>query len=629
MGCFFSVSDTGIACKPRVFHGGALMALFSLLDVNLCFGGPAVLDKVNFQVNPGERLCLVGRNGAGKSTLMKVIAGETKPDTGSVFRQPGALFTRLTQEVPVDMTGSVLDIVASGLRPPTEHEEDWERDLRVDNLIEKLQLASSSEFSALSGGLKRRVLLARALAGQPDLLLLDEPTNHLDIESILWLEEFLLTEKPSLFFVTHDRAFLKKLATRIVELDRGVLTNWDCDYDTYLQRRQDRLEAEERQQAAFDKKLAQEEEWIRRGVKAQRSRAQGRVHQLMAMRAERAARRLKVGNANLKLVEAERSGAKVVEVENMSFSYPDGRVLVKDFSTTIMRGDKIGLIGPNGAGKTTLIKLLLGQLAPTSGTIKHGTRMEVTYFDQLRALIDDNKTVADNLNLASDSITIDGRTRHVISYLQDFLFTPDRARTPARVLSGGERNRLLLARLFTKPANVLVMDEPTNDLDAETLDLLENLLVEYQGTLLVVSHDRSFLDEVVTSTLVFEGDGAIGDFDGGYTDWKNEMAKRAAAAERKAAAEAVQAKTSESAKSAGKPARKLNNKEQRELAELPARIEKLETEQSELTAKLGDVSIYRRDPAAAAAAKARLDEIEAEHATAFARWEELEAVANA
>jgi ABC transport system ATP-binding/permease protein len=599
------------------------MALFSLLDVNLCFGGPAVLDKVNFQVDPGERLCLVGRNGAGKSTLMKTIAGEIKPDTGNVFRQPGALFTRLTQEVPTDIIGSVTDIVTSGLRPQTEHEEDWERDVRVDNLIEKLQLAPSAKFGALSGGLKRRVLLARALAGQPDLLLLDEPTNHLDIESILWLEEFLLTEKPSLFFVTHDRAFLKKLATRIVELDRGILTNWDCDYDTYLQRRADRLEAEERQQAAFDKRLAQEEEWIRRGVKAQRSRAQGRVHQLMAMRAERAARRSKVGNANLKLVDAERSGAKVVEVENMSFSYPDGRVLVKDFNTTIMRGDKIGLIGPNGAGKTTLIKLLLGQLAPTTGTIKHGTRMEVTYFDQMRSLIDDNKTVADNLNLGSDSLTIDGRSRHVISYLQDFLFTPDRARTPARVLSGGERNRLLLARLFTKPANVLVMDEPTNDLDAETLDLLENLLVEYAGTLLVVSHDRSFLDEVVSSTLVFEGDGQIGDFDGGYTDWKNEMAKRAAAAAAPLLKSGVVKPTGKAAAAA---ARKLNNKEQRELAELPARIEQLEKEQTELTEKLGDVSIYRKDPDAASAAKARLDEIEAEHAKAFARWEELEAL---
>jgi ATP-binding cassette subfamily F protein uup len=406
-----------------------------------------------------------------------------------------------------------------------------------------------------------------------------------------------------------------------VELDRGVLTNWDCDYDSYLQRRADRLEAEERQQAAFDKKLAQEEEWIRRGVRAQRSRAQGRVHQLMAMRAERAARRSKIGNATLKLVEAERSGAKVVEVENMSFSYPDGRVLVKDFSTTIMRGDKIGLIGPNGAGKTTLIKLLLGQIEPSSGSIKHGTRMEVTYFDQLRSLIDDNKTVADNLNLGSDSITIDGRTRHVISYLQDFLFTPDRARTPARVLSGGERNRLLLARLFTKPANVLVMDEPTNDLDAETLDLLENLLVEYDGTLLVVSHDRAFLDEVVTSSLVFEGDGQIGDFDGGYTDWKNEMAKRAAAA---AAPKGGPVRASSNAASA----RKLTNKEQRELEELPARIEKLETEQAQLTVKLGDVAIYRKDPAGAAAAKGRLDEIEAEHATAFARWEELEAAKN-
>ena len=459
------------------------MPLFSLLDVNLCFGGPAILDKVNFQIDAGERVCLLGRNGAGKSTLMRIIAGEMKPDSGDVFRQSGSLFARLTQEVPDDVTGTVLEVVTSGLRPQHGHEEDWERDVLVHDLIDHLQLSESAPFSDLSGVILRRALLCRALAAKPDLLLLDEPTNHLDLDSILWLEEFLINERISLFFVTHDRAFLRRLATRIVELDRGRLAGWACDYDTYLVRKEEVVAAEEKQQAAFDKKLAQEEVWIRKGVRAQRSRAQGRIHALMKMRAERAARRARVGNVTLKLSEAERSGVKVIDVEDMSFGYPGGPLLFRDFTTTLTRGDKIGIIGPNGSGKSTLIKLLLGQLAPTRGAIDHGTGLEFIYFDQMRAQIDDAKTVADNIAGGNATVTIDGRTRHVMSYLQDFLFTPDRARTPARVLSGGERNRLLLARLFTKPANVLVMDEPTNDLDAETLDLLEDLLVEYQGTL--------------------------------------------------------------------------------------------------------------------------------------------------
>jgi ATP-binding cassette subfamily F protein uup len=554
---------------------------------------------------------------------MRVIAGEIKPDTGDVFRQPGSLFTRLTQEVPTDVKGTVIEIVASGLRPQGEHEEDWERDVRVDNLLDHLQLRPQVEFTKLSGGLKRRVLLGRALAGQPDLLLLDEPTNHLDLESILWLEEFLLTEKITLFFVTHDRAFLRKLATRIVELDRGRLASWACDYDTYLVRKEEVLAAEEKQQAAFDKKLAQEEVWIRKGVRAQRSRAQGRIHALKQMRAERAARRERLGNVTLRLAEAERSGVKVIDVEDMSFAYADGRTLVRDFTTTLTRGDKIGIIGPNGAGKSTLIKLLLGQLAPTAGTIKHGTNLEVVYFDQMRAQIDDAKTVADNIAGGNETVTVDGRTRNVISYLQDFLFAPDRARTPARVLSGGERNRLLLARLFTKPANVLVMDEPTNDLDAETLDLLEDLLVEYQGTLLIVSHDRDFLDNVVTSTLVFEGDGRIGDYVGGYADWVREKEKIAAA---KAATAAREAAKSTPPKSAAKSSRKLTNKEQRELDTLPAQIEALETEQAELGKKMADPIFYQRERAAAAQVKARLDELDRQHAIAFARWVELEAV---
>ena len=599
------------------------MALLSLLDVSHAFGGPPVLDHVNFQVNAGERLCLLGRNGAGKSTLMKLIVGEILPDTGQVFRQPGAHFARLVQEVPTDLKGSVHDIVSSGLRSASAHEEDWEREVRLEDLLIHVGLDSHAEFSALSGGLKRRVLLARALASQPDLLLLDEPTNHLDLASILWLEEFLLQEKIGLFFVTHDRAFLKRLATRIVELDRGIITNWDCDYDTFLVRRQDRLEAEERMQALADKKLAQEEEWIRRGVRAQRSRATARINQLHVLRAERRARRATVGNVNMRVNEAVPSGMKVVDVENMSFAYPDGKVLVRDFSTTIIRGDKIGLIGPNGAGKTTLIKLLLGQLAPTGGLIKHGTNLEVVYYDQLRAQIEDDKTVADNIANGNTHITIEGRTRHVISYLQDFLFTADRARTPARVLSGGERNRLLLARLFTKPANVLVLDEPTNDLDVETLDLLEDLLVEFPGTVLIVSHDREFLDEVVTSSFVFEGNGVINEYVGGYSDWQNDKAKQAAAAAAKTVTPV--AATKSPAKGGVVKGRKLSGKEQKELETLPAKIEAMEQEQAQLTAKLADPAFYKKEPQKFAEATSRLSAIEKEHATTFARWEELEA----
>ena len=597
------------------------MSLLGLLDVSLSFGGPAILDKVNFQVDPGERVCLVGRNGAGKSTLRRVIAGEMKPDTGDIFRPGGAVYTRLTQEVPTDIVGSVHEVVASGLRPARIHEEDWERDIRLEDLIARLQLNGAAEFSTLSGGLKRRVLLARALAGQPDLLLLDEPTNHLDIESILWLEEFLLQEKLSLFFVTHDRVFLRRLATRIVELDRGRLVSWACDYDTYLVRKQEVLEAEERNQALFDKKLAQEEAWIRRGVRAQRSRAQSRINQLKQMRAERSARRERVGDVTLRLAEAERSGVKVIAAENMEFTWQGGKPLVRDFNIVITRGDKIGLIGPNGAGKTTLIKLLLGQIQPTGGEIRHGTNLEVVYFDQLRDQIEDDKTVADNIANGNATVTIDGRTRNVISYLQDFLFAPDRARTPARVLSGGERNRLLLARLFTKPANVLVMDEPTNDLDAETLDLLEDLLVEYEGTLLLVSHDREFLDNVVTSTLVFEGGGRIGDYVGGYADWLRQRAQ----ARPQARAEEAKPRRSAAAPAAAPKPRQLTPKERRELDGLPSRIEALEKDQAGLTSALADPGLYKKDPEAFALARDRLGELERQHAEAFARWEELEA----
>jgi len=597
------------------------MALFSLLDVTHAFGGPPLLDSINFQVEAGERVCLVGRNGAGKSTLMKLIAGEMQPDRGQVFRQPGAHFARLPQEMPGDLAGTVHDLVAGGLRRDGAHEEEWEREVRLEQLLEQLQLPPREEFAVLSGGLKRRVLLARALAGRPQLLLLDEPTNHLDLTSILWLEEFLISGQLPLFFVTHDRVFLRRLATRILELDRGRLTNWDCDYDTYLVRRDERMAAEEQQQAALDKQLAQEEEWIRRGVRAQRCRAGARIEALQRLRAERRERRERMGTVSLRLAEADRSGVKVVEAENVGFAYADGRVLVRDLSTTIIRGDKIGLIGPNGAGKTTLIRLLLGQLEPTTGAIRPGTNLEVVYFDQFRAQIDDEKSVADNIANGNSAVTVDGRTRHVISYLQDFLFTADRARTPARVLSGGERNRLLLARLFTRPANLLVLDEPTNDLDAETLDLLEDLLVEFQGTLLLVSHDREFLDNVVTSTLVFEGEGRIGEYVGGYTDWLRQRPATPLPAVQKTPAP----------KPAPHPvrSRKLTGREARELDALPAQIETLETEQGGLVARLADPGFYQREPGAVAGVRARQAAVEQELAAAFLRWEELEGIRGA
>ncbi len=595
------------------------MSLVSLLDVSLSFGSAPVLDHVNFQVDPGERVCLVGRNGAGKSTLMRVLAGDLKPDSGSVFRQPGSTFRRLEQQVPSELTGTVHDVVAGGLRPLHDHEESWESELRLEQWLERCRLDPTRPFEALSGGLKRRVMLARALVAQPDLLLLDEPTNHLDFESISWLEDFLAEARLTLFFVTHDRAFLRRLATRLVELDRGVLSNWACDYETYLVRKQAVIEAEEKQRAAFDKKLAQEEAWIRQGVRAQRSRAQARIQNLVSMRNERRDRRERLGQAAMRLSDAERSGMKVIDVENASFAYPGGPELVSGLTTTIMRGDKIGIIGPNGAGKSTLIKLLLGHLTPTVGAITQGTNQQVLYFDQLREQIDDNRSVADNIANGNETVTIDGRTRHVISYLQDFLFEPARSRTPARVLSGGERNRLLLARLFTRPANVLVLDEPTNDLDAETLELLECLLVEYTGTLLLVSHDREFLDNVVTSTLVMEGEGRIGEYVGGYADWLRYRKLQEAKA-----AELRMASPNRTAAPAPAKSRKLSQKELRELESLPGVIETLESEQADLTGRLADPGFYQREPGSAAALKARLEEIEASLAHAFGRWEELE-----
>jgi ATP-binding cassette subfamily F protein uup len=601
------------------------MALVSLLDVSLSFGGAPLLDRVNLQIERGERVCLVGRNGAGKSTLMKVISGELKPDDGQVFRQPGAVFSSLRQEVPAGVGGTVRSVV-EGEGGSYEEHNDWERHDRVERLLEDMGLPPEHEFAALSAGQKRRVLLARGLVEDPQLLLLDEPTNHLDLASILWLEEFLLKWGGALLFVTHDRAFLRRLSTRIVEVDRGRLVGWQCDYDTFLTRKQAVLEAEEVERAEFDKKLAQEEVWIRRGVKAQRSRANNRIHALEKMRAERAARRDRAGTAKMTAQEADRSGFKVITCEGAGFRYGE-RWIVRDLSTRIERGDKIGIVGPNGAGKTTLLRLLLGQLAPQAGMVEQGTRLEIVYFDQLRAQLDENMRVQDAVADGNPTVTINGRTRHVISYLEDFLFEPARARTPIRALSGGERNRLLLARLFTKPANVLVLDEPTNDLDAETLDLLEDLLVDFGGTVLLVSHDRAFLNEVCTSLLVFEGDGVVSDYIGGYDDWQRERAAKAAAvaaAEEKGRREARDAAAAEAAKGQARKARKLSNKERAELEALPRRIEVLEAEQQELTAKLGDPLFFKGPAADVTRATTRLHDLEAELAQAYARWSELE-----
>jgi len=594
------------------------MALLQIRNVTLRYGGEPVLDEVDFQIDPGERVCLIGRNGAGKTSLMRILTGEEAPSSGDVIRPAGVVLTRLEQEAPAGLTGTVAEVIRSGLSPE-RHEEEWETDRRLTALAEEMNLPAEAEFSTLSGGMKRRVLLARALAGLPDVILLDEPTNHLDLESILWLENTLLERGLTLFFVTHDRAFLRRLSTRIVELDRGQLTSWACDYDTFVERKTAALDAEEKQWAAFDKKLAQEEAWLRQGVKARRTRNEGRVRELMKLRAERGRRRERDGRARIELQEGATSGQKVIEAKDVTFGY-GGSPVVRDFTTTIWRGDKIGIIGPNGSGKTTLLRLLLGQLGPQSGEVKLGTALEVVYLDQLRARIDGEKTVAQNVAGDAETVMFQGRSRHIHSYLQDFLFRSDRVRMPAKLLSGGERNRLLLARLFLQPANVLVLDEPTNDLDAETLELLEELLISYTGTLLLVSHDREFLDHVVTSTLVFEGEGRIGEYVGGYEDWLKQRPSLSAPVEKPDAAEAPKPR------GRTERPRKFLNREQRELDELPALIERLEAEHAEIAARLASPEIYQRDPGSIPGIQAELAGNEARTAEAYARWEELEAL---
>jgi len=625
------------------------MALITLRNIQLGYGGPLLLDKVDLAIDRGERVCLLGRNGAGKSTLMKLVAGEIQPDDGQLNIQQGVLITRLAQEVPAGIEGTVFDVVSGGLgdlgelvrryhqislqlaeegseplleelsriQHELEADDGWQTEQRVETVISRLSLDPDSDFRALSGGLKRRVLLARALVQGPDLLLLDEPTNHLDIDSIDWLEEFLLSYGGALLFVTHDRMFLRKLATRIIELDRGGLTDWPGDYENYLRRKEEMLNAEEKANERFDKKLAQEEVWIRQGIKARRTRNEGRVRALKAMREEFSQRRSRTGQVKMALQEAERSGKLVVEAEDVHYAW-DEKPVIKGLSTTIMRGDRIGIIGPNGCGKTTLLNLLLGKLKPDSGLIRQGTKIEVAYFDQLRAALDEEKSVQDNVADGSDKVEVNGQSRHVISYLQDFLFTPDRVRQPVKALSGGERNRLLLARLFTRPANVLVMDEPTNDLDMETLELLEELLLEYKGTLLLVSHDRAFLNNVVTSSLVFEGNGQVNEYVGGYDDWlRQRKPLEVAKPVKKKPAKAPAAKPESRPK-------KLSYKDQRELDMLPQRIEALEAELEAIHATMADPDFYKKGGDEIAGAQHRLEQIEAELAQAYERWEALE-----
>jgi ATP-binding cassette subfamily F protein uup len=626
------------------------VALLSLKQITVSFGGPNLLDQVDFQLDRGERVCLVGRNGAGKSTLMKLIGGEIKPDSGEMIGAQTVKIARLEQEVPTGTHGKVFDVVAKGLgdispllveyhelihaletdsseallsklekaQHKLEAADGWSLEQRVETVISRLSLDADADFDSLSGGKKRRVLLAQALVKQPDILLLDEPTNHLDIESITWLEGFLKSYGGTLLFITHDRTFLQALATRIVQLDRGQLVSFPGDYNNYLKKREELLAAEAEQNAQFDKKLAQEEVWIRQGIKARRTRNEGRVRALEKMRKERTQRRERQGSVSMQLQEAERSGKLVIEAENLSQSY-GGKQLFENFTTLIQRGDRIGIIGPNGCGKSTLLSILLKRSEPEQGEVKLGTNLEIAFFDQLRSQLDEEESVVQNVGQGSDHVDINGSRKHIIGYLQDFLFTPERARTPVKALSGGERNRLLLAKLFTQPANLLVMDEPTNDLDAETLELLEDLLLNYSGTLLLVSHDRAFLNNVVTSSIVFDTDGQVREYVGGYDDWQRQKPQPASAQATKTAKAAVA-----EAKPAQKKKSSLTYQEQLDLKALPAKIEELETKQQAFNKQMSDPGFYQQDAATITKVQQQVAELETELNAAFERWEALE-----
>ncbi|MFR0688216.1 ATP-binding cassette domain-containing protein [Enterobacterales bacterium AE_CKDN230030158-1A_HGKHYDSX7] len=635
------------------------MTLLKFTDVSLAFGTTPLLDKVSWQIARGERVCVIGRNGTGKSSMFKLVKGEQKPDDGDIWRAPSLKIGELPQELPRADDRTVYDVVAEGLAEVgellaryhhlsmhIESEEDlnklarvqqdleardgWRLGQLVDTTLSRLQLPADKTLAELSGGWRRRVLLAQALVAEPDLLLLDEPTNHLDIGAIAWLENALADFPGAVLFITHDRSFLQAVATRILELDRGHLIDWNGDYASFLVHKEQELAAEEAANALFDKRLAQEEVWIRQGIKARRTRNEGRVRALKAMRNERAERRERQGKASFQMETAEKSGKQVIVVEKAGFAHPGGPALIRDFSLVLQRGDRIGLLGANGTGKTTLLKLLLGDLQPTSGSVKEGTRLEVAYFDQLRHQLEPEKTVIDNISEGREFITINGQNRHVLSYLGDFLFSPQRARTPVKALSGGERARLLLAKLFSKPANLLVLDEPTNDLDVETLELLEEVLLTFDGTVLMVSHDRAFLDNVVTSTLVFEGEGRVREFVGGYQDWLRQggSPKLLGVGEEKgdkpAATPAPEQPAAVSAPVEAAPKKKLSYKLQRELEAIPGQIEALEAEMAALQEETASPDFYQRPQDEAQAALARLGTLQEELDRLIERWAELE-----
>ena len=624
------------------------MPLVTLQDIYLSYGQPPLIDHINLVIERGERVCLIGRNGAGKSTLLKILTGQITADDGVLKRESGVAIAQLEQSVPEDAKGTVFDVIAQGLgtagklakryhhlivelgnNPSDQTLRDlekcqseldrvngWDINQRVESIITRMDLDADVDISSLSGGYKRRVLLARALVCEPDLLLLDEPTNHLDIDAIQWVEQFLLKWEGSLLFISHDRRFMDNLATRFIEIDRGQLAEFNCDYATYLKRKEEILEVEDRQNALFDKRLSQEEVWIRQGIKARRTRNEGRVRALESMRREYADRRKRQGTARMDIQQAEKSGKIVAEAHNISFAFEgDQGPVVRNFSTLIQRGDKVGFMGRNGVGKTTLIKLLLNELSPQQGSIKTGTNLSVAYFDQYRSALDEEKSVQDNVSGGRDMLEIGGKPKHVISYLQDFLFAPERCRQPVKALSGGERNRLLLAKLFTQPSNVLVLDEPTNDLDIDTLDLLEELLIEYKGTIILVSHDRAFLNNVVTSTLVFEGDGQINQYVGGYDDWlRQRKVEQPKIIQQPVKTEAKTVSTS----------KKLSYKDQRELDNLPQEIENLETEIAEISDLISQPDFYKGDRTETAKTETRLSDLQQQLSHCYERWEILE-----
>jgi len=623
------------------------MALIDLKKIKLSFGAHPILDNLDLVIDPGERICLLGRNGEGKTSLIKIIKGTLQPDDGTIQRKQGLRVGYLDQEVPGDTPGSVFDMVSAGigklgkllsdyhhlslsltsnsdeslthklgdLQHQLDMEDGWKYNQKIETVISKLNLDADASFSSLSAGWKRRTLLARALVMQPDLLLLDEPTNHLDMEAITWMEEFLIGFNGSLLFVTHDRRFLQQLATRIVEIDRGRLLNWPGNYDDYLKRKEAEQSAENTSRAEFDKKLAREETWVRQGIRARRTRNEGRVRSLEKMREEFRQRRNQQGNVRMSIQGAGLSGKVVCEVKQAAFSYSD-QPIIRDFSTRIMRNDRIGILGPNGAGKTTLMKLLLGKLKPQSGTVRMGTNLEILYFDQLRDQLDPEKTLGENVADGNPNIILNGKSRSIYGYLQDFLFEPERARSPVKSLSGGERNRLLLAKLFAKSSNLLCLDEPTNDLDIETLELLEDLLLQYSGTVMLVSHDRTFLNNVVTSTFAFEGDGTISEYIGGYDDWYNQRPQQK---EEKIKIKDLKAKNPPSKNTV----KKLSFKQKKELETLPAQIEALEKEQKDIYVLLADPAFYKDKGEKVSNAKSRMEQIEDELPKLYERWETL------